>query len=197
MTPDDAARILGVAPGASLEEIERAFRARARESHPDLLPDAPRERVAAASEAFVRLTDARALLTGLRDREPGVPVVIVRRRPLNRWALALWCAALGVGLIVSILGGPAEYSLADIALRLVPLAIAAVGFAVTGRSVFLIVLIATTVVSLALTLVFATFGSLLALEVLLVPVLGLAWMGWQTRRRVTREVGRDGAVRPH
>jgi molecular chaperone DnaJ len=55
---EDAHRLLGVAAGASLDEIKRAYRRRARELHPDRNPD---RRDAAA--AFARLAEAYRRLT--------------------------------------------------------------------------------------------------------------------------------------
>ncbi|GAB3411384.1 hypothetical protein GCM10027515_32870 [Schumannella luteola] len=63
MTPDEAEDVLGVAPGAALEEIERAFRKVARATHPDLLTaDAHPDEVRDASERFNRAQAARDLL---------------------------------------------------------------------------------------------------------------------------------------
>ncbi|TPW75018.1 J domain-containing protein [Schumannella soli] len=63
MTPDEAEDVLGVTPGATLEEIERAFRKLARATHPDLLTaDAHPDEVRDASERFNRAQAARDLL---------------------------------------------------------------------------------------------------------------------------------------
>ena len=49
--------VLGVAPGASAEEIRQAYRQRARQYHPDASPDDP-----AASEQFKLITEAYRIL---------------------------------------------------------------------------------------------------------------------------------------
>ena len=38
---DDPYKVLGIAPGATQEEIKRAYRKKAKECHPDLHPDDP------------------------------------------------------------------------------------------------------------------------------------------------------------
>ena len=53
---------LGVTPDASPDEISAAFRARARELHPDTNPDA------AAAEQFKRMTAAYRVLSDPRER---------------------------------------------------------------------------------------------------------------------------------
>lgn len=65
MQRDVARRLLGVAPGASEAEVERAFRRHARGSHPDHGGDPAR---------FRELTDARRLLVRLASAPPP-PVV--------------------------------------------------------------------------------------------------------------------------
>ncbi|TPW72275.1 DnaJ domain-containing protein [Schumannella sp. 10F1B-5-1] len=62
MTPNEAEEILGLAPGAPLESIERAFRKVARATHPDLLLEAGPDELRAAAERFGRAQAARDLL---------------------------------------------------------------------------------------------------------------------------------------
>ena len=50
-------RLLGVMPGASLEEIRKAYKARARETHPDLGGD--KEKFQDVQHAYKMLTDPK------------------------------------------------------------------------------------------------------------------------------------------
>ncbi len=63
-----ARRTLGVPPTAGIQDIERAFRAAARSSHPDQGGD---------PAAFQRLVEARETLR----RPPPAPLTVVHRRP--------------------------------------------------------------------------------------------------------------------
>jgi hypothetical protein len=56
----EASRVLGVAPGASARQVERAFRAAVRRSHPDQYPPGS-EAWEDASAALRAVTDARAV----------------------------------------------------------------------------------------------------------------------------------------
>ena len=51
-------RVLGLPPGAQVEEIKRAYRRLARTVHPDLHPDASDEERRALQARFVEITDA-------------------------------------------------------------------------------------------------------------------------------------------
>lgn len=64
MTPEEAARLLGVAPSAPEEEIRSAYRRLARENHPDRNPEDP-----AAAARFRAAADAHRVLTE-SPREP-------------------------------------------------------------------------------------------------------------------------------
>lgn len=72
-----AARELAVAPGATAEVVERAFRRAARRHHPDVGGDAP---------AFRRAAEARAVLLGPPPAHPVGRVVdlVVRHHPAVR-----------------------------------------------------------------------------------------------------------------
>jgi DnaJ-domain-containing protein 1 len=56
--PTSAFRVLGVAPGADMSEIKRAYRQLARTVHPDLHPDATEQERRALAERFHALTTA-------------------------------------------------------------------------------------------------------------------------------------------
>ncbi len=51
-------RVLGLPPGAQVDEIKRAYRRLARTVHPDLHPDASDEERRALQARFVEITDA-------------------------------------------------------------------------------------------------------------------------------------------
>eukprot|EP00320_Phaeocystis_rex_P014602 CAMPEP_0119091222 /NCGR_PEP_ID=MMETSP1178-20130426/155578_1 /TAXON_ID=33656 /ORGANISM="unid sp, Strain CCMP2000" /LENGTH=181 /DNA_ID=CAMNT_0007074705 /DNA_START=28 /DNA_END=570 /DNA_ORIENTATION=+ len=69
--------VLGVKPGASMNELKRAYRERAKQCHPDLNPtSAAAQEFRRLTEAFERLTDAKTPLglTPIPNRRPnGTP----------------------------------------------------------------------------------------------------------------------------
>ncbi|HZS92969.1 MAG TPA: DnaJ domain-containing protein [Chloroflexota bacterium] len=70
---------LGVSPAATLDEVKRAFRQRARETHPDVQPGDPQ-----AARRFARLRAAYELALEQvqdRDREPVRPQVEAHHHP--------------------------------------------------------------------------------------------------------------------
>lgn len=105
---DDYYAILGVARTASIEEIRAAFRARAKQLHPD------RSRYRDAKDAFQQLQSAYAVLARperRRQYDLGLPAEIVEppvRPPPSR---PLWRFAL-VGLAMSALGLAAYWLIA-------------------------------------------------------------------------------------
>ena len=180
MTPEEAAALLRVRTDADAPEIERAFRARARTVHPDRLTNATPAQLADAAHRFARLSTAHELL--LREAserpveavlEPDSPTPL----PTGRWLILGWLGVLMVAGVISYFGGVLPYSRADVLLRLLPLAACATAFALTGRRGFLVLTVMLTAVSAVLTLALASFGSLVALGLLLVPVLGLIAVG--------------------
>jgi len=186
MIPEEAAALLRVRVDASTPDIERAFRARARTMHPDRLSGATPEQLAEAARRFALISAAHELLLRTAaDRpveallEPDEPV----RLPTGRWLIIAWLCVLLVAGAISYYGGVLPYSRADILLRLLPLAASAAAFALTGRRGFLVLTLVFTAASAVLTLALASFGSLVALGLLLVPVVGLIAVG---RRRVVR-----------
>ena len=196
MTPVDAAAILHIDPDAPVEEIERAYRAGARASHPDRLPDtASASVVSAAASQFGRVTEARKTLLLYASSQtrvsttPLLPTDDISQVQASTFiaapgwrAVVVWSGVLLVALVVSYWGGPLAFSPFDLWLRLAPLAVFSVAFAVTGVRAFFLASLVFGGASVILTFAYASFGSLLALEVLLVPVVGLAVVGFRKRR---------------
>ena len=129
MERGEAARLLGVDPGSSTRQVERAFRTRAKATHPDRFPPGS-EAWEDASVALTRLLEARDVLTasgppapGTRVPAPGsgwawaedVPRPTVREEPwamtprdvdrmTRRWGL-WWGGFLVVAALVSVVVG--------------------------------------------------------------------------------------------
>jgi hypothetical protein len=219
MTPGEAAVILSIDVDASLEDIDRAYRAHARRAHPDLLVGANHDEIVAAEAEFVRITEARAVLHnrvtgsagtgpepaagsgfGARDAASAAPgsryyydsdvprtpyegssVQSVPRAP-SSWLIVTWTLLMLGACAVSYLVGPLPGSVADLLLRLLPLTALSVLYAATGRQVLLVAAVAFVAVTAVMTFVLASFGSLLSIELLLVPFFGLASAGRRRRR---------------
>lgn len=203
MTPAEAASILRVSPDATAAEIEHAYRVRARQCHPDRIPNATREQASAATAEFIRVADAREVLAHPHDYGPNesprapftagpafrptssAPPYEPYYFPPPRWfAIVAWSAILPLAIALSFSGGPLPYSVLDLVLRLLPLGVVSVAFAVTGRRGLFYVLAFLVAVSAVVTFISASFGTLLVLELLLVPVIGLALIGRRRGRRV-------------
>lgn len=82
----DFYEILGVSQGASTEEIKRAYRKIARESHPDTHPgDAEAERMfKEATEVYDTLSDEKKRATYDRKSRPPESVLDLLRRPAGQ-----------------------------------------------------------------------------------------------------------------
>jgi hypothetical protein len=185
MTPDEAAAILEVRLDASPAEVERAYRRRARTVHPDRLTGASEERIAAASEQFSRLTLAhQVILREIGERPVVATIEPEGALPTGRWIVLGWLSVLFVSGVISYYGGALPYEVGDILLRLLPLAAVSTAFAITGRRVYYAATIALLAVSALITLALAAFGSLVALGLLLVAVVGLIVQGRQRAERL-------------
>lgn len=175
MTPPEAAALLGVETGATPSQIEAGYRRRARALHPDLLENATREQLDAATRDFARIADARGLLLAIGSPE----AVVLVRRPPGRGALGAWVSLLALTAVVTLIGGDLPWSLVNVVARIVPLSIALVAFALTGRRVYFVLAAIFVAASVVVTLAYASFVPLVTFQLLLVPVLGLWWMGRQ------------------
>ncbi len=89
MSPADAAKLLGVAPDASIPEIQHAFAHQARLNHPDLMAEATEEERHEAGIRFAELHDARDVLVTsrgsvpLRAAQDSGPVRTLRTEPMR------------------------------------------------------------------------------------------------------------------
>ncbi len=83
--------VLGIAEGASLDEIKAAYRDVCRRQHPDRLVDAPASVREAASAAMAMANAAyQVLRAAARNWAPPPPsTAVVRQRPRTPWDAAL------------------------------------------------------------------------------------------------------------
>lgn len=187
MNPTTAAQLLQLSVEATPAEIEAAYRRLSRASHPDRFVGEGTSVTTAATAQFVRMTEARETLLRLaaaRSGEQGGQIPLpydgyeVTTRRTRSWiAFAAWSGLLLIALVLSVIDDSAELKVADILLRLIPLAVASIAFALTGRREWLVVTVLFVAVSVVVTIAIASFGPLLSLEILLVPVLGLGAIG--------------------
>lgn len=105
--------------------------------------------------------------------------------PAGPWLFWVWTGLYVLAAAISVIGGPLPHSPVDLWLRLVPLGLASVAFARTGRTVYLVIVLVLGAATAVLTVLFASFGPLVALQLLIAPVLGLVALGRpkQLRRR--------------
>jgi len=181
MTPEHAAAILRVRPNPTADDVERAYRARARVLHPDRLAGASDEQKADAAQKFALLTEAHEVMQHAVAERPVIATLEPEAQPRSpRWVIIGWLAVMLVAGLISFFGGAIPYSSGDVVLRLLPLAAAATAFALTGARVYYALTVALLAASTLITLALASFGSLVAFGLLLVPVVGLLVIG---RRR--------------
>jgi hypothetical protein len=106
--------ILGVAPGADADEVTRAFRALAKQSHPDAVPDeAAAERFRDVAAAYAVLGDrrtrveydrVRAEIRGPVARAPQATPVRATKAVAKPWSRRRAWSALIAGALVTLLG---------------------------------------------------------------------------------------------
>lgn len=193
MDSDAAAALLGVSVDATPVDIERAWRRRSRESHPDRFAGETGDRRARAADEFIRVTRARDVLLA---RNPGAsvdprpPMEWVAPRP--RWRLiALWAALALVGIFVATFGEPLPFTVVDPILRYGLLLFALVAFAATGRPLFMVLIVIAIAATALHAVLFTTFGTLLGMFLLAAPAIALVTLGRTLAERM-RRVGRAG-----
>jgi hypothetical protein len=178
-----AARILGVEAGASRVELERAYRRRASESHPDRFAGESAERVAAASAEFQSVGEAFATLSAAPVPLPLAPVL-----PLfSRTFVIAWMAVLALGVVLAITGGPTPFGTVENIVRTMLIAGGLVGYVVRGHRAFFAIALVALAATALFTLTHATFGALLALLVIEPSAIALLIAGRRVERRVERQ----------
>jgi hypothetical protein len=182
MSPAEAATVLGVAVGCTPAEVVAAFKRRARQTHPDRFAGASAEELASAAAEFTRITAARDVLLAAPRIDP-TPLDWTARvsRPLrrHRTAVIAWTAVMLLAIFISTFDAALPLSAADPIIRFGLLAVASVGFALTGRRILLTLTIVAMIATAVVTVVFTSFGSLLGLFLLVVPVAALVTIGWR------------------
>lgn len=178
MTLDEAAAELSVRLDAGPDDVERAYRRRARMLHPDRMAGATPPELRLAAERFARLAEAHEIMVREIAERPVIATIEPDGPPpTGRWMIIGWLAVLLVAGLVSFFGGALPYSTGDVVLRLLPLAASATAYALTGRRGFYALAVALLAASVLVTLALASFGSLVALALLLAPVIGLLRIG--------------------
>jgi len=97
--------------------------------------------------------------------------------PAGPWLFWVWTGLYVLAATISFIGGPLPGSAPDFWLRLVPLGLVSVAFARTGRTVFLVAIVLFGAATALLTVLYASFGPLVAMQLLIAPVLGLVALG--------------------
>ena len=168
MTPDDAARILGVEVGAGRDAVLRAYRVRARSSHPD---------AGGVGDSFVRLTAARDALLAL---PVAAPVTVPRPAPAARrsWPLfAAWTGLLLLAIFLCAYLAPLPFTVAEPLARFPLLVGGLLGYALTGRRPFLVLGLVALAATALVGILFTTLGALVGLLLMVGAVFGLVTMG--------------------
>jgi len=179
MTPDEAARILGVEVGSGPEVVQRAYRLLARSSHPD---------AGGAEDNFIRLTAARDALLAV---PPAVPVTAPRSAPPapRSWALfATWTGILALAIFLCAYLAPLPFTIAEPLVRFPLLVVGLLGYALTGRRSLLVLGLVALAATALVGVVFTTLGVLVGLLLMVAAVFGLVTMG-QSEARFRRARG--------
>lgn len=169
MTPDEAAALLGVSVSAGPEEVAQAFRRRARAVHPD---------AGGSGEEFIRLAQARDALLAHQPLPWHV-------EPVPPFSWRLWATWIGLLALACLLGASGDWlplTPAEPIVRSVVLIGALGAYARTGRRGWLVLSLLALAATLAVSLIFATLGTLVGLLIAVAPVYGLLLMGQRAQR---------------
>jgi hypothetical protein len=187
VTPDAAAAELGVSVDATAADIQRAYKARARDSHPDRFAGADSHVARRAADDFIRITAARDTLLATRRAtervHPSRPSA--RHRRITGQGLAAWLSIVAVAAFVSIAGADLPFTVAEPLVRFAVLTIGLVGFALTGKTAYFVLIALAIVVTAVLAIAFTTLGALLGMFLVSAPVIGLVLSGREQRARAT------------
>ena len=194
MTLEDAAAALRISVDATESEIQRAFKLRARDSHPDLVGGFSPERGARSAEDFIRITAARDTLLKARRLSTAAAQAAPestarpRHRRISWQAMAAWLSVVIVAAFVSIGGAELPFTVAEPLVRFTVLTVGLVGFALTGKQVYFVLIALAIVVTAVLAIIFTTLGALLGMFILSAPVIGLVLAG-RAQRASDRRLG--------
>jgi DnaJ domain len=176
-----AASLLGVPLDASRADIERAFRRRARQEHPD---------VAGETTEFAAVTQARDVLLRAQARQaPSAEPQGARHRvasaprrgfELHPVALASLSGLLILGCVVEGIASTSPYAPIEPVLRSLFLVGSVVGYAVTRRRVFGVASAIAIVLTAAATIAWISFGALLG-GAIMVPAVVLLMLHGRNR----------------
>ncbi len=185
MTPDEAAQLLGVPAGASPAAIEAAYRAKARETHPDRFAGQQQAQSAASAREFIAASEARrTLLSAATAASPAPQVTFVRgvrrRSPL---LLATWVGLLVIAAFLSIYASALPLGIVEPVVRFAVIIGALVAYALTGLRGWLVTALIALAATAVLAIVFTTIGALLGMLLMVAPVFGLMLMGVETAKR--------------
>jgi hypothetical protein len=179
--PGTAARTLGVPVDAPREDIERAFRRRARLEHPDVAGD---------GTAFAAVTEARDALLRAEGWK-GVPLetpagrhraAAVPRRgfELHPVALASLSGLLILGCVVEGIASTSPFAPVEPVIRSAFLVATVVGYAVTRRRAFGLASGVAILATAAATIAWISFGALLG-GAIMVPAVVLLMLHGRNR----------------
>ena len=176
MTPDEAARILGIAVGSGPEAVQRAYRLLARSSHPD---------GGGVEDNFIRLTAARDALLAVPPAVTMAPPPPAPPAPRSWPLFATWTGLLALAIFLCAYLAPLPFTIAEPLVRFPLLVVGLLGYALTGRRFLLVLALIALAATAIIGVIFTTLGVLVGLLLMVAAVFGLITMG-QTEARFRR-----------